>query len=152
MSQLAKDIIEAMRNAAIEKQRPCIVSLEGYIRKHPGNITVVGTFSGQGHPQNLPKAKGTCIDGKEHGPWADNYTYCITCGLYDTSRADVDDELAEQTETAEKVFAQARDQHHEGKDAFIGCLCKPCQSWRQSDANRLVPLSLHLQQVVCHRL
>ena len=30
MSQLAKDIIEAMRNAAVTKQRPCVVSLEGY--------------------------------------------------------------------------------------------------------------------------
>ena len=30
MSQLAKDIIEAMQRAVIEKQRPCVVSLEGY--------------------------------------------------------------------------------------------------------------------------
>ena len=30
MNQLAKNIIEAMQRQAIEKQRPCIVSLEGY--------------------------------------------------------------------------------------------------------------------------
>ena len=30
MSQLAKDIIETMQRQAVEKQRPCIVSLEGY--------------------------------------------------------------------------------------------------------------------------
>lgn len=30
MSQLAKDIIEAMQRVAIEKQRPCVVSLESY--------------------------------------------------------------------------------------------------------------------------
>jgi hypothetical protein len=29
-----------------------------------------------------------CKEGGEHGPWSDNYTYCITCGYYDKSRAD----------------------------------------------------------------
>jgi hypothetical protein len=29
-----------------------------------------------------------CKEGGEHGPWSDNYTYCITCGYYDKSRVD----------------------------------------------------------------
>lgn len=79
------------------------LSVPQNLRKHPGNITVVGTFSAEGHPQNIPKNKGTCIDGKEHGPWADNYTYCTTCGLYDFDKFKP---TAEQTKAAKEFFAQ----------------------------------------------
>lgn len=124
------------------------LSVSQNLRKYPGIVVATETFSAKGHPQNLPKAKGTCVDGKEHGPWADNYTYCTTCGFYDFDKFEP---TAEQTKAAEELFAQAaRHQPHDGKDAFIGCLCEPCQSWRQSTANRtekLVPLALHLQQV-----
>lgn len=46
MSQLAKDIIEAMQRQAVEKQRPCIVGLEGYeFRCVPRNaFQPAGTF------------------------------------------------------------------------------------------------------------
>lgn len=45
MSQLAKDIIEAMQRAAVEKQRPCIVSLEGYeFRCTPKRVGPPETF------------------------------------------------------------------------------------------------------------
>lgn len=38
------------------------------------------------------KSEGVCSGGGEHGPWADNNTYCTTCGYYDTSRAGEDDD------------------------------------------------------------
>lgn len=45
MSQLAKDIIEAMQRQAVEKQRPCVVSLEGYeFRCTPKRVGPPETF------------------------------------------------------------------------------------------------------------
>lgn len=96
------------------------LSVPQNLRKRPGIVVATETFSGKGHPQNIPKygtglknhpvsaqaaaLKGTCIDGKEHGPWADNYTYCTTCGFYDFDKFKP---TAEQTEAAEKFFASS---------------------------------------------
>lgn len=45
MNQLAKNIIEAMQRQAIEKQRPCVVSLEGYeFRCTPKRVGPPETF------------------------------------------------------------------------------------------------------------